>query len=167
MLILCKQWFVRYLVTLFALLTVAFFVIEYSLFQMDLYIKFIDFIDGLIFIRTEEVEIAIGFIAISIAIDQMRMIRRRRRKSALDAERLAAARSTMATVHDTVNNALNNLLLVKLEADKGEALKPETLILFGQLIDGMAADLRLISDLDTVSERTLSEDISVLTIPKR
>jgi hypothetical protein len=57
----------------------------------------------------------------------------------------------MTTVHDIVNNLLNSLQLIRLEAEG--RLPAEMLTQFDGLIAEAASKLRLLSDLETVNEK--------------
>ncbi len=164
MTILRNRILMPYFTTVLALLTVLFFIFERLFLHFDLYVELARYVNDIKYLRTEETALSIGLISLALAFDQFRMIGRRKRRLALEADRLAVARTTLATVHDTVNNSLNNMLLVKIEAERGHPLSPETLVLFGNLIDNMASDLRAIEEVHILSKRNLSQDISVLNL---
>lgn len=115
-------------------------------------------------VRADEIFFFWVVVFIGLAFDQTRNVRRQRAKNALNKGRIQAVRSTMATVHDIVNNALNNLLLIRLEAEKGQALSPKTIALLESLIDETAVKLREISELEIIAERTLAPGLSSLEL---
>ncbi len=157
----------RYTLTAMGLFLVLFFFLESRILHYDLYKELIRFLNSTQFVQTEEIIFSIGLIGTFFIIDQFRMIRRRKHKRDMDLERLAVVRSTIATVHDAINNSLNSMLLVKMEAEKGDPLSTETLSLFGNLIDNMAADMRSMNELEIVSKRTLSDGLSVLDMDQK
>jgi PAS domain S-box-containing protein len=69
-------------------------------------------------------------------------------------QRLRVFRATMTTVHDIVNNFLNNLQVVQIEAEG--KLPPEVLTLLERLIHDAAAELRQLSDLETINEKQMA-----------
>lgn len=116
--------------------------------------------------KTDEILLLAIVLLMGVSIDQTRNYMRQRRKRAADKDRIQAVRCTMATVHDVVNNALNNLVLIRLEAEKSQALCPDTLISFDNLIGDTAAKLRQIDELETIAERTLGAGMKTLNIAK-
>ena len=163
----------RYLVTTGITAFLILMISGSATFHVDLYRlfvraldRFVHFIDDDKIIQTEEILLAMGLFVLALLIDQMRMLNVRKRNEILNETRLDAMRSTLATVHDTVNNSLNNLLIVKLEAGRRGALSEETLTLFGNLIEGIADDLRRIEETDAFSQRDLAQDLRVLDLSK-
>jgi hypothetical protein len=71
----------------------------------------------------------------------------------LQAERLRVVRMTMRTVHDIVNNCLNQLQLLRLEAEGH--VPDETLGLFDQAIAVAAAELKSLGDAKAFTEKQL------------
>lgn len=130
--------------------------------QVDLFEGFIDALSALEAFEADEVVLIIFFVVLGLTIDMARYQGLQRRRISLDQERIQAMRATMATVHDVVNNGLNNLHLIRLEAEKSQALSPETLSLFEELISDTAAQLREIDQLESVAERTLGEGLATL-----
>lgn len=66
-------------------------------------------------------------------------------------QRLAVLQATMRTVHDIVNNFLNNVLLIRDDAEG--LLPPESLASFDRMIGETAAKLKALGDLTTVTEQ--------------
>jgi hypothetical protein len=81
------------------------------------------------------------------------VIASRRRKRALEIheQRLRVFKATMRTVHDIVNNYLNNLQLFRLESET--ALPAKSSALFDQLLHDTATELQGLGDLDDTPER--------------
>ncbi len=133
-------------------------------FDLDLFETLIDGLSRIEHVEADEVFFFIIVAIIGLALDQTRNVGRQRAKNSLHTSRIQAVRSTMAAVHDIVNNALNNLLLIRLEAEKSQALSPETLALFENLIEDTAVKLREIDELETLAERTLAPGLVRLEV---
>jgi hypothetical protein len=69
-------------------------------------------------------------------------------------QRLRVFKATMRTVHDIVNNFLNTLQLVHLEAE-GQ-LPTEMLSLVDRIVQEAAVKLKALGDLETVEEKEMS-----------
>ncbi|MFQ5749916.1 MAG: hypothetical protein ACE5H3_10735 [Planctomycetota bacterium] len=67
-------------------------------------------------------------------------------------ERVKVLHATMRTVQDIVNNGLNNLQLVRMEAEEKKALDPETLSLMDEIILETSSKLNKLGSLESVSE---------------
>lgn len=76
-------------------------------------------------------------------------------------ERVKVLRATMRTVHDIVNNFLNNLYLFRHEAEEKEALEPESLILLESVIQDTADKLKKLGDLDSTPEKTMAGGVGI------
>ena len=70
-------------------------------------------------------------------------------------ERLRVFSVTMRTVQDIVNNFLNNLQLFRLEAEKKNALDPESLELMESIIQDTATKLRKLGKLDSIEVKQM------------
>lgn len=68
-------------------------------------------------------------------------------------QRQRVFRATMNTVQNIMNNLLNNLQFVRLEAEG--ALSAETLAMFDQMIQDGSAQLKQLSEMQTVNERQM------------
>jgi len=147
---------------------VLFLALGYALLRLylniDLFENLLDLLTRNEHLEADEVVFFAIVSVLALAADQTRNVRRIREKNTLHKGRVQAVRSTMAAVHDIVNNALNNLVLIRLEAEKNQALSPQTLALFEGLIEDTAAKLREIDELETLSERTLAPGISRLKV---
>lgn len=73
-------------------------------------------------------------------------------------ERLKVLKATMITVHDIVNNFLNNLQLFRMEVEKKNALPPESLELMDSIVHDTSAKLKKLGDLDTTPEKQMVGD---------
>ena len=115
-------------------------------------------------VKAHEVILLSLALILGVAIDQTRNAVRYRSQRRLDGARLQVIKTTMATVQDIVNNALNNLIFIHIEAEKSQALSQETLHTFENLISETAEKLRDIDKLEAISERSLGDGISSLNI---
>jgi len=72
----------------------------------------------------------------------------------MQAEQLRVLRVTMRTVQDIVNNNLNQLQLLRIEADGRVAA--DTLRLFAVTIRDTAAQLRALGNVEVFAEKTMA-----------
>jgi PAS domain S-box-containing protein len=77
----------------------------------------------------------------------------------INLQRLRVFRATMTTVHDIVNNFLNNLQLVRFEAEG--RLPDEMLTLFDGMIAEAATKLKTLGDLETVREKQMEVGVGI------
>jgi hypothetical protein len=101
---------------------------------------------------------AVGFIALVFArqSEHERQLRRdleRRHALQLQAEQLRVVRVTMRTVQDIVNNCLNQLLLLRLDAESH--VSAESIKAFDQAIQDAASQLKALADLDAYAEKQM------------
>jgi hypothetical protein len=111
---------------------------------------------GLIGLEETEVgEIGIAFLLVVPAFFVDRVVSRQRRHEAqLQAEQLRVLRVTMRTVQDIVNNSLNQLQLLRIEA---EGIVPDdTLALFDQTIRDTTAQLTALGNMDAFAEKSMA-----------
>ena len=110
----------------------------------------------------DELGSAVLLIVIGLAIDRVRARQAAKRQSEIDAQRLRVLQATMRTVHDLVNNFLNNLQLFRLEAEDGP-LSLESLKLFDDLIYETAEKLKALGDSDSAVEYEMASGVGILT----
>jgi len=79
-----------------------------------------------------------------------------RREAEIQKERLRVLRATMRTVLDIVNNGLNHLELVRMEAEERSALSQESLDLLDRVIRETSEELVQLGSLETVSEKAMA-----------
>ncbi len=110
----------------------------------------------------------LGFLLLAIGIRQWlpKIIQhgemtRDKHKLKVQEERVKVLRATMRTVHDIVNNFLNNLYLFRYEAEQKDALEPESLILLESVIQDTADKLKKLGDLDSTPEKTMAGGIGI------
>ena len=84
-----------------------------------------------------------------------------------DEERLRTLQITMSTVHDIVNNFLQNLQLFRMEAENSKAMNEDSLCLFDQLINDTATKLKDLGELDLVVETTTKTGVITLDMTAR
>jgi hypothetical protein len=109
----------------------------------------------------DEFVTAVLLIAVGCGIDLSRTRRLARRQSEIDEQRLRVLKATMRTVHDLVNNFLNNLQLFRMEAEEGP-LSVESLKLFDDLICETAEKLKALGDSESVIEYQMASGVGIL-----
>jgi len=114
--------------------------------------------------KAHEIILLALVLILGVAIDQTRNAVRYRSQRRLDGARLQVVKTTMATVQDIVNNALNNLIFIHIEAEKSQALSQESLQAFEHIISETAEKLRDINELEIVEERNLGNQIRSLDL---
>jgi hypothetical protein len=80
--------------------------------------------------------------------------RQRAHEAQLQAEQLRVLRVTMRTVQDIVNNNLNQLQLLRVQAE--DRVPDETLTLFDETIQNTASRLTALANLDVFSEHPMT-----------
>ena len=101
----------------------------------------------------------VAFIALVFArqSEHERELRRdleRRHALRLRAEQLRVVQVTMRTVHDIVNNCLNQVQLLRMDAEEGR-VSPESIKVFDEAIHDAASQLKRIGDLDVYAEKQI------------
>jgi hypothetical protein len=111
---------------------------------------------GLIGIEESEAgEVAIAFLLIVPAFFIDRVVARERAHDvSFQAEQLRVVRVTMRTVQDIVNNNLNQLQLLRLEADG--CVPIDTLALFDTTIQDTAAQLTALGNMKAFAEKPMA-----------
>lgn len=110
--------------------------------------------------RSEAGQIAIALLLIIPAFFVDRVVTRQRRHEAqLEAERLRVLQATMRTVQDIVNNNLNQLQLLRVEAEG--CVPGLTLIAFDDAIHDTAKQLTALGNLKAFVEKPMATGIGV------
>ncbi len=117
--------------------------------------------------NAEEIFLGAIFILTGFLIDKIRFWKEKIRRRKIDEEKLSTLRSTMTTVHDVVNNFLNNLLFFRFEAEKSAALEEETLKAFDDLISDTANKLQEIDALEKILKRDFGSGIAGIVTPSK
>ncbi len=109
-------------------------------------------------------DLVLAFLLIIGGLCLDRVLERAARRAQQEAEiaehRLRVFKATMRTVQDIVNNYLNTLQILRLEAAK-DPLSPRSLELFDRLTDETVAKLRALGDLETVTEKQMAIGIGI------
>ena len=113
-------------------------------------------------------EIAIAFVLVIPAFFIDRVVARQRTHEAqLRAEQLRVLRVTMRTVQDIVNNNLNQLQLLRLQAEGH--VPDETLTLFDETIQDTAKKLTALGNMEVFAEKPMASgpglDVSTSSVP--
>ncbi|NAX24854.1 hypothetical protein CAG64_05065 [Vibrio sp. V38_P2S17PM301] len=100
-----------------------------------------------------------GFLMLAVGIKQwlpkvieQGEMARNKHKLEVQEERVKVLRATMRTVHDIVNNFLNNLQLFQMEAREKNALSPESFVLMESIIEDTSIKLKKLGDLNSTPE---------------
>src|SRR5579864_3699759 len=103
---------------------------------------------------TEIDDIAVACVALIAAVSLDLMRARATEAALLQAERFRVVQVTMRTVQDIVNNALNQLQIVRLEAEGH--VQDASLALFDEVIHATAAKLNALGDLAAYAEKQMA-----------
>jgi PAS domain S-box-containing protein len=87
-------------------------------------------------------------------VSERKRVERLLQEQTVELQRLRVFQATMRTVQDIVNNFLNELQLVHLEAE--DQLPPEMLTTVEHLIEKAAGKLRMLGDLEKVVEKEMA-----------
>jgi hypothetical protein len=101
----------------------------------------------------DDIVTAVILVIVAFLVDHAVAARRERREITMQAERLRVVKVTMRTVQDIVNNCLNQLQLVRFEAEGH--VSQEALAIFDASIQETAAKLKTLGDLETYTEKQM------------
>lgn len=102
----------------------------------------------------DDILTAVLLLIAAFIVDQVVAARRRRHEISLQTERLRVVKVTMRTVQDIVNNCLNQLQLLRFEAE-GHVTQ-EALVVFDQSMRETAEKLKLLGDLQAYAENPMA-----------
>jgi hypothetical protein len=119
----------------------------YDVVKLDLQI-----LDGIA--RHEVDDLLAGLLLIFLGVTIDLIARRKRHKAEIEAQKLRTLKATMRTVHDIVNNFLNNLMVFELQA--AAITKPGALDPLERIIHETAGKLKALGDLESVREIPLA-----------
>ena len=105
--------------------------------------------------NVDDLFVAVVLIIAGLVIDLVRG----HRKLELEAQRLETLRATMRTVQDLVGNALNNLLLFRMEAE--DHVSPDALRQFDEIIQQTSQRLAQLADVQVVVPRSMASGIGI------
>jgi hypothetical protein len=118
--------------------------------------------------EVDDIFTVLMLVIVAQVVDNIRASGRERRKAQLHEEQLRVVHVTMRTVQDIVNNGLNQLQLLRVEAE-GLVLE-ESLALFDQTIQQTSAKLKALGDLEVFVEKQMAVgsglDVSGLSGPE-
>jgi hypothetical protein len=106
-----------------------------------------------LFLQPQHIDELIAIIVLIFAgltIDQLRAKRRADLEAKMQAERLLVLKATMRTVQDIVNNFLQSMMLLEIEA--GESVSPETTQLLERARRETFEKLKTLADLESTPE---------------
>jgi ABC-type multidrug transport system fused ATPase/permease subunit len=157
----------RIRITLAAII-ISFFVVIYDLFIGGVLIG--DYIERIISkigeITVDEVVMVLAFISIGILADITLNLFEKRRLERIANEQVRTFRATLSTIHDLVNNSLNGLQLLRLEAASNNALSEESLHTFDSIIQSTAEGLRMIGKIEKIKFKRISDNLEIISVGK-
>jgi hypothetical protein len=111
--------------------------------------------------RADDILCGITLVIVGLAIDRVlsHQRRRKRQQDEIEAQRLRTLKATMRTVHDIVNNFLNNLMLFEIPAQ--DDAPHSSLNTIEELIQHTSQELRALGDVESVVEQSLAIGIGI------
>jgi K+-sensing histidine kinase KdpD len=113
--------------------------------------------------EVDDIFTALLLLIVALIVDQIRAARREKReaqrqaeqrKAELQAEQVRVVQVTMRTVQDIVNNCLNQLQLLRLDAE--DIVPAESLRLFDEAIQQTSSQLKTLGDLEVFAESQMA-----------
>jgi hypothetical protein len=142
------RWFTNLRVTAIALLVAGLsYILSYGG-MIEVFEHIADSLHALEEYEVDEIVVGVVILIVGVLVDSFRISRRK--QEAMRQERMRIFQATMATVHDLVNNALNNLQLLRMEAEEINALRPESLELFDAVVHSTAKQLTLLGSVEEI-----------------
>ena len=146
-----------------ALLGAAIYVLSLA-FDVDFFEATLELLRNHEHAEADEIVIAAVLTAGGLIADLVRMRQRRSRELEVQRQRLRVLKATMRTVQDIVNNALNGLVLMRLEGESGKPLDRESLRLMDSIIYETSQKLKELGDLDDTPEREIDSGITMIDV---
>jgi hypothetical protein len=122
------------------------------------------FIAGIGHHELDEIALSLVLVVVAFLIDQRTAATREARETALHAEQLRVVHVTMRTVQDLVNNCLNQLQLLRMDADG--LVPPDTLNHFDAVIQETAAKLTELGNLRSFEETRMASGLGLAVPPQ-
>ena len=141
-----------------AALGAAFYVLSLA-FGIDIFEATLELLQKHEHVEADEIVLATVMLA-----DLVRIRRRRDHELEVQRQRLRVLKATMRTVQDIVNNALNGLVLMRLEGESGKPLDRESLRLMDSIIYETSQKLKELGDLDDTPEKEIDSGITVIDV---
>ena len=126
-----------------------------------------------IMVRIEQHEVddiftVLVLVIVAQVVDNLRSARREKREAKRQQEQLRVVHVTMRTVQDIVNNGLNQLQLLRVDAEG--LVSEESLVLFDKTIQETSAKLKALGNLEVFVEKQMAVgsglDVSRLSGPE-
>jgi hypothetical protein len=146
-----------------ALLGAAIYVLSLA-FDIDIFEALLELLRRCEHAEADEIVIAGVLTAGGLIADLVRMRMRRDHELEVQRQRLRVLKATMRTVQDIVNNALNGLVLMRLEGESGKPLDRESLRLMDSIIYETSQKLKELGDLDDTPEREIDSGITMIDV---
>jgi hypothetical protein len=118
--------------------------------------------------EVDDIFTVLALVIVAQVVDNIRAAHREKREARRQQEQLRVVHVTMRTVQDIVNNGLNQLQLLRVDAEG--LVSEESLILFDKTIQQTSAKLKALGDLEVFAEKQMAVgsglDISRLSGPE-
>jgi len=104
--------------------------------------------------EVDDIFTVLVLVIVAQVVDNIRADRRRKEDAHRQAEKLSVVHVTMRTVQDIVNNGLNQLQLLRVDAEG--LVSEESLRLFDEAIQETSAKLKALGDLEVFTEKQMA-----------
>ena len=133
-------------------------------FDIDIFEATLELLQKHEHVEADEIVLAAVMLAGGLLADLVRIRLRRDHELEIQRQRLRVLKATMRTVQDIVNNALNGLVLMRLEGESGKPLDRESLRLMDSIIYETSQKLKELGDLDDTPEKEIDSGITVIDV---
>ena len=133
-------------------------------FDIDIFEATLELLQKHEHVEADEIVLAAVMLAGGLLADLVRIRLRRDHELEIQRQRLRVLKATMRTVQDIVNNALNGLVLMRLEGESGKPLDRESLRLMDSIIYETSQKLKELGDLDDTPEREIDSGITMIDV---
>jgi hypothetical protein len=136
-------------------------VLTAALTRIDLVKLNLKFLESVERHKLDDMLTGVTLVLMGLIIDRVLSLQRKRKRQRdeIEALRLRTLRATMRTVHDIVNNFLNNLMLFEIPA-KDDA-PHHSLGTIEELIQHTSQELRALGDVESVVEQSLAIGVGI------
>src|SRR6202041_246727 len=108
--------------------------------------------------EANDIVTALVLVIVAQVVDMIRAARKEKReakrRAEIQAEQVRVVKVTMRTVQDIVNNCLNQLQLLRVDAEG--VVPEESLRLFDEAIQETSAQLKILGNLDVFAEKPMA-----------
>ncbi len=148
----------KYKISIYACLTGMVVLGNAHFFNWQIFERFAQFFHSLEEYQVDELVIACLILFFGIFIDVLRNAIQDKHLIEIQQQRLRVLKATMTTVHDIMNNFLNSMVLFRVQAQKTQALNPESIDMLNGLIRDTAQKIVALGDMNDTPEKKLAAD---------